>query len=245
MVVNGVLGIDGSVPLRVLNGPSLVNLALIPCHITSSGDYYPPPLVSPLASKLGSSVSNALLSCLASSQDTLVTLAEVGGYGPTLTGVSIGLLSPTFAPQVSPSTNPTLFFTLSISINSSSDDNRVHYTLRNRSIIKEVCSMGGEDAQGGVAWGLFLVLHFMEKVEVESLTFSWPKIGLGFIWPWVGNIPSNGHLEKSSPKGRLPHENVVLQLSWVDKHVKKIVLKEIGGFNFSEGYFSIRNLRFQ
>jgi hypothetical protein len=87
------------------------------------------------------------------------------------------------------------------------------------------------------------VLLCLEEVEVESLTFSWLKIRPGFIWPWVGNIPSNGHLEKRSPKGRLPHENFVLQLSWVDKPVKKIVLKEIGGFNFSEGYFAIRNLR--
>jgi hypothetical protein len=100
----------------------------------------------------------------------------------------------------------------------------------------------GRMHRGGVAWGIFPELHCLEKVEVKSLTFSWPKIGAGLIWPWVGNLPLNGRLEQRKPKGRLPHENYVLQLPWVGKPVKKIILKEIGGFNFSGGYFSTRNL---
>jgi hypothetical protein len=97
-----------------LKGHSPAILAPIPCLITSSGDYYPPPLVSSMASKLGLSISSALLSCLASSQDTSVTLAKVWGSGPNLTEVSIGLLSPSFCPQVSPSTNPTMCYPVDI-----------------------------------------------------------------------------------------------------------------------------------
>jgi hypothetical protein len=48
--------------------------------------------------------------------------------------------------------------------------------------------VGGEVAQGGVDWGLFPVLLCLAEVGVESLTFSWLKIGLGLIWPQVETI---------------------------------------------------------
>lgn len=94
---------------------------------------------------------------------------------------------------------------------------------------------------GGVDWDLFLVLLCLAEDEVESPTFFWLKIRPGLIWPQVGNLPSNGRLEQSKPKGKLPHENLVFQLPRVGEPVKKIVIKENGGCYITGGYFSSRN----
>lgn len=143
------------IPHRVLNGPSHASLAPILCHDPSSGDFCPPPLVTLLATFLGTSVPDATLSCLVSSRDILATNVVSGVIGPTFSGVSIGILSPSFSPQVSTSNNPTLCVTSSISKNSSSDNSKVRYTLRNRSIIKEDFLAGGEDVHGGCRLGSF------------------------------------------------------------------------------------------
>jgi len=52
-VVDGVLGVVGNFPHRVLISSYLSSLEPIPCHFSMSGVCYSPPLVSPLATKLG------------------------------------------------------------------------------------------------------------------------------------------------------------------------------------------------
>jgi len=185
-------------------------------------------------------VSGATLSCLVSSQDISTTLSEAWVSGRLLYEVSMGFLSSSFSPKVSSSYNPTLCATSLISYSSSSDDIRVRYTLQNRSIIKEDFPMGGEDAQGRMDWGIFLMCLYLAYVRVESLTYYWHNIGLGSIWPLGDNLQSNGCLDKRKPKGILPHESTVFQLSWVGEPVKKIVLKEIGGNYLTRGYFASR-----
>jgi hypothetical protein len=83
----------------------------------------------------------------------------------------------------------------------------------------------------GEVWDLSLEFLFLVKVGVENRTSFWLKIGPGSIWLWVDSLPSNGCLEKRKPLGRLPHENLVFQLSWVGEPIKKIVLRRLVDLN--------------
>jgi hypothetical protein len=123
------------------------------CKVPIVGDFYPPPLITLIVTLVGNKESGFNCDLMVSS--SMKTDEVVGNSGISFDGLTT-IAEP--APSLSTSpldltgTFPHLC-SQSTSGNSSSDGSRVHYSLRNRSILTEDYCVGGDEELVGRGLG--------------------------------------------------------------------------------------------
>jgi hypothetical protein len=82
LILDGVLGVKGSIPLRANSIPLLQILFPVFCLVPTVGDFYPPPIATPLASSLGTLVPGVTLASLVTPSDSTGADVNLGESGP-------------------------------------------------------------------------------------------------------------------------------------------------------------------
>lgn len=190
--VDGVRDNVGTLFSRCVRGFSVANLVSLTCPMASNGLVFSPPLVTPITSSwvVGGSSTLKVFPFPAQS-----TLQDVGVSDPNYLGSSSCPSSPSPSIEIYTTSLLSQLVTPSASTDSSSEESRVRYHLRNRSVVKGeqlVVDVLGSERCG---WVPFLGLLLLVKVGVGNHISSWLKIGPGLTWLRGGNLQLNWQLE--------------------------------------------------
>jgi hypothetical protein len=163
LFLSGSLGDVAISSMGFSTGPPLSCSVAVFCKVPTVGEFYPPPLITLIVTTVG--IKESGFSCDLKVSSPLINDEVEGTSGFYFVGLTTDVEP---APSLSTSpmdltgTFPHLC-SQSTSGNSSSDGSRVHYSLRNRSILTEDFCVGGDEELVGRGLGSLPRLHYLAR----------------------------------------------------------------------------------